>query len=132
MFSPLLLGTGNARERTTRMGLARITVGLSTVNTGIGAKIFGAPAEQITTATRLLARLFAVRNIVLGIWTLAVRDASTTERQRCFRLNLAVDVADLAVAVPALLQRDLRRTAVMSIALALSATLGWLQILQEG
>jgi hypothetical protein len=129
--SPLLIGASNVESKMTRMGVARISVGLSTVNPNVGAKIFGAPADQVTTTTRLLARFFAIRNIVLGSWVLTMRDANERDRRRCAQLNLAVDAADLAAIIPVFARKDMRRTATMAALLAASATLGWLQILDE-
>ena len=93
------------------------------------ADVASAPAEQVTPVAALLARLVAVRNVTLGMWALALRDAGAAERRRFVRYNLAVDVVDLAVITPLLLRRDLRRTAVMAGALATSAIFGWLDLL---
>jgi len=131
MLSPLLIGTSDARSRMTRMGIARIVVGLNGVVPSVGSHVFGAPPEQMTHAARLLARIFGIRNIVLGSWALMMRDASTDERRRCLQLNMAVDIADLTVVVPAIARRELRRTAIMSTLLGTSAMLGWLQILSD-
>lgn len=129
--SPLLLGARDLRSRVTRMGGARIAVGLTGVRPDVGARIFGAPLEEITPITRLLARFFAVRNIVLGSWVLTMRAAKGGDLRRCVQLNLAVDVADLAAITPLLARARLRRTAVMAAVLATSAILGWRQILEE-
>ena len=77
----------------------------------------------------LLAELVAVRNVTLGAWALALRDAGVAERRRFVRYNLAVDLVDLAVFTPLLMRRDLRRTAIVAGVLATSATLGWLDLL---
>jgi hypothetical protein len=128
--SPLLIGAHDQRRRLLQMGVARISVGVSIgVAPRLGARVFGAPAEQVTPVAALLARLVAVRNVTLGMWALALRDAGAAERRRFVRYNLAVDVVDLAVITPLLLRRDLRRTAVMAGALATSAIFGWLDLL---
>jgi hypothetical protein len=128
--SPLLIGAHDQRQRLLRMGITRIAVGLSVgIAPRFGARLFGTPAEQVTPVATLLARLFAVRNAGLGVWALTLRDAGADERRHFVQFNLAVDAIDLAVLLPLLLRRDLRRTAVMSGALASSAMLGWLDLL---
>lgn len=129
--SPLLIGASDLPDRLTRMGSARILVGLSTVKPDVGAKVFGAPPEEVTASARLLGRLFAIRNITLGAWVLSMRRASGDDLRRCVMLNLAVDAADLLAIAPVFARRGLRRTAAISAVLATSATLGWLQILGE-
>jgi hypothetical protein len=129
--SPLLVGAGGVKARMTRMGVARISVGLSGVSPSLGAKIFGAPPDQVTTTARMLARFFSIRQVVLGTWVLSMRDANNGNRRRCVQLNLAIDIADLAAILPLFARREMRRTAAMAALLAASATLGWLQILDD-
>lgn len=130
--SPLFRGASDIEEKIARIAAARIAVGASvTATPGLVARIFGAPTEQLTPSARMLGRLFGIRNVVLGVWALSVRDASAAERRRCFTLNAAVDTADLVVLVPNLLRRDLRRTALMSSALATNAILCWLELLED-
>jgi hypothetical protein len=97
----------------------------------LGGRIFGVPSEQINPAARFIARLFGVRQLVLGAWALSVRDAEPAAQKLCVQLNMAVDAADLAVVVPYLLRRDLRRAALMSALLAVSAVSGWYELLGE-
>jgi hypothetical protein len=127
--SPFLLGAASREDKITRIGAARIGVGSLTLVTGLAARLFGAPPEQVTPTARMMTRLFGVRNIVLGVWALGVREASPEEQRRCFRLNAAVDVADVVVLAPFLLRSDLRRAAFMASALGVSATLAWLDLL---
>jgi hypothetical protein len=129
--SLLLVGTRDVPGRMTRMGVARIVVGLSVAQPDLGARIFGAPPEDVNATARLLARLFAIRNITLGAWALTMRNAKGSDLRRCVTLNLAVDSADLVAIAPAIARRGLRRAAAMSALLAANATLGWLQILNE-
>lgn len=102
------------------------SVGLTTTLAG---KVFGVPAEQLTPGARLVARLFGIRNCVLGAWTLSMRDAGADEQRRCFQFNAAVDIADILFIAPYLRQRELRRAALMSLVLASSATLAWVNLL---
>lgn len=114
------------------MGATRIAIGATVGgSTGMAARLFGAPADQVTPTARLLARLFGVRQVVLGAWVLTMRDASDAERRRCFQLNACVDMTDIAVLVPYLLRRGLRRAALLSILLGASETLGWMELLAE-
>ena len=73
--SPVLLGTHTERERATRVGIARIAVGSTMLlTTGLGRRIFGIPAAQDQGGgLRLAARLFGIRNVALGAWTLLAR-----------------------------------------------------------
>jgi hypothetical protein len=100
--------------------------------TGLASRVFGAPAEQDNATTRLLARLFGIRNIVLGFWALAARDQSAAERKLCYQVNAAVDAADLAVLAIAFVRApELRRAVLMSTALGGSAILAWLELARE-
>ena len=130
--SPILLGARDQRERITRIAAARIMVGSTVgVSTTVAGKVFGAPPDQLTATARLVARLFAVRNCVLGAWTLSIRDAEPGEQRRCFQFNAAVDIADLVIVLAYLRHRGLRRAAFMSAVLAASATAAWFELLQQ-
>ena len=131
--SPFLLGTHDERERATRVGIARMVVGGSVLlTTGLARRAFGLPAEEDTASTRMLARLFGIRNVVLGTWALMARDQGADERRLCYRVNAAVDAADLVViAWAAVTGEDLARMAVMSGALGTSALLAWLDLLGD-
>ncbi|TMB91188.1 MAG: hypothetical protein E6J45_06855 [Chloroflexi bacterium] len=133
LTSPFLLGARDRRERILRIAVARMTVGSSVgVTTTLAAKVFGVPDEQLTPGARLIARLFGVRNCVLGAWALSMRDAGADEQRRCFQFNAAVDIADFVLLAPYLRQRELRRAAFLSLALATSATLAWVNLLSDG
>ena len=132
--SPLLLGTGGERERATRVGIARICIGGSMLlTTGLGRRVFGIPAGQDKGGgLRLAARLFGIRNVVLGGWALLARDRDLEERRLCYRLNAAVDAGDLAVLAWAGIRGEgLLRAALMGGALGGSALLAWLDLLDD-
>ena len=61
-----------------------------------------------------------------------MRDAGADEQRRCFQFNAAVDIADFVLLAPYLRQRELRRAAFLSLALATSATLAWVNLLSDG
>ncbi len=130
--SPILVNAGSERERATRMGVARISVGTTLFTAGIARRLFGVPEAQDNPAVRLTARLAGIRNVVLGAWTLASRDGSADERRRCYQLNAAVDAADVVVlAAVAVAHPELRRAALMGLALGGSALLGWVALLDD-
>jgi hypothetical protein len=131
--SPLFIGSTSERERATRAGIARMCVGGSLlVTTGLASRVFGAPAGHDNATTRLLARLFGIRNIVLGFWALAARDQGAAERKLCYQVNAAVDAADLAVLAIAFVRAsEMRRAVVMSSALGGSALPAWLELARE-
>ncbi|MBV9099515.1 MAG: hypothetical protein JOZ46_01170 [Candidatus Dormibacteraeota bacterium] len=130
--SPLLLGASSERERATQIGAARIGVGSTLLAAGLARRVFGVPAEHDTGALRLTARLAGIRNVVLGCWTLQVRDQGKEQRRLCYQLNAAVDAADIAVLAWAFLRHsELRQAALMGTALGGSALLGWLELLSD-
>ena len=132
--SPLLLGTASERDRATRIGIARICVGSSMVlTTGLARRVFGIPAAQDNGGgLRLAARLFGIRNVVLGTWTLLARDQGIDERRLCYRLQAAVDAGDLAALAWAAVRGDgLLQPAVMGGVLGGSALLAWLDLLGD-
>jgi hypothetical protein len=133
LTSPFLLGAGSERERATRIGVARMCVGGPLLlTTGLARRLFGVPEEQDTPALRMLGRLFGIRNVVLGLWTLAARDHGAEQRRLCYRLNAAVDAADLVVlAVGGTTGRGLVRAALMGGSLGGSALLAWLELLRD-
>jgi hypothetical protein len=131
--SPLLLGTEGEGEMATRMAVLRITVGLAPLLApGMSKTVFGVPAEHDTPTTRAVGRLFGIRNVILGGWALAVRDADVEARRLCYRLNAIVDGLDVAVLLWPLLRRQgIGRFALSSAALGTSAALGWIDLLEE-
>lgn len=131
--SPFLLGAGSERERATRIGVARMCVGGSLLlTTGLARRLFGVAEAQDTAALRMLARLFGIRNVVLGAWVLAARDHGAEQRRLCYRLNAVVDAADLGIlAIGAMSGQGLVRAALMGSSLGGSALLAWLELLQE-
>jgi hypothetical protein len=132
--SPLLLGTGSERERATRIGIARVCVGSSMLlTTGLARRVFGIPAAQDNGGgLRLAARLFGIRNVVLGAWALLARDQGIDERRLCYRLQALVDAGDLAALAWAGVRGDgMLRPALMGGALGSSALLAWLDLIGD-
>ncbi len=131
--SPFLLGATSERERTTRIGVARVCVGSTLlIATGLARRLFGVPAEQDNGALRLVSRLFGIRNLILGTWALLARDQGVAERRLCYQLNAVTDATDVGILVfGAVKGRGLWRLAAMGTALGGSALLGWLDLIQE-
>jgi hypothetical protein len=97
-----------------------------------GTAVVRVPEEQDNGTTRLLARLFGIRNITLGAWTLGVRDHGDEERRLCYQFNPAIDAADLGGSRDRGHDRNgLTRVVVMSSTLGLSALLAWLDLLGD-
>ena len=132
LASPLLLGASGERDQATRIGTARICVGSTLLAPGFARRVFGVPDEQDNGTVRLASRLAGIRNVVLGCWTLQVRDQGKEQRRLCYQLNAAVDAADVAVMAWAFVRHaELRRAALMGTALGGSALLAWLELLSE-
>ena len=130
--SPFFIGAGDERDRATRIGAGRIGVGSTLMAAGLARRLFGIPKSHDTGALRLTARLFGVRNIVLGAWAIAARDQKPEQRRLCYQLNAAVDAADIALLTLAgLRHRELRQAAVMGNLLGVSALLAWMELLQD-
>ena len=90
------------------------------------------PGDQDNAALRVVARLFGIRNVVLGTWVLSARDHGGDERRLCYQLNAATDATDLGILlVGGVKGEGLSRTAAMGWALGGSALLAWLDLIQE-
>ena len=131
--SPFLIGAGSESERATRVSVVRICVGsMLLVTTGLARRLFGVRADQDNAALRLVARMFGIRNIVLGAWALASRDQGDDQRRLCYQLNAATDATDLGILViGGIAGKGLWRAAFMGGALGGSALLAWLELIQE-
>lgn len=131
--SPLFIGASSERERATRIGSARLLVGATLLAPGgLGRRLFRVPESHDNQTTRLLGRLFGIRNVVLGTWALLARDQDVEQRRLCYRLNAAVDAADVVALVWAMRQDpQLRIAGMMSTALGTSALLAWLELMAD-
>ncbi len=130
--SPFLLFTNSERERAARVGIARMAVGATLMFPAVARRLFGIPGDQDTPSLRMLARLFAIRNIMLGTWVLMSRDLPAEQRLLAYRLNAAVDAVDVvALAWAGLTGEGLRQAAVMGSALGGSVLVGWIELMNE-
>jgi hypothetical protein len=129
--SPLLLGITSERDMATRLAQMRITVGSTSLfATGLARVAFGVNAQHDNASARALARLFGIRNIVLGAWILGVRDADAEARRLCYKLNMVVDAVDVGVLLWPLLRRaGTARFSLSAASLGTAATLAWMDLL---
>jgi hypothetical protein len=118
------------RTVATAMSGARAAIGLSALLApGLASRVMGFPREQDNATARLLGRLFAVREIVLGGYT-AAQAQRDPARPNLYLLNATVDSSDAVVIALTLLgRRGVGRAAAGSLALAMpfAATFLWLR-----
>jgi hypothetical protein len=129
--SPLLLGTTSERQMATRMAQLRMVVGGTAL---LGNKpvqlLYGVNAEHDNATARAVGRLFGIRNVVIGAWTLKNRDADLDTRRRWYRINALLDAVDIAIlAWPLLRRQGTARLSISSAALGTSAAMGWIDLL---
>ena len=131
--SLIFIGTHDARERATRIGAARIAVGASTLlPPSLARHILGLRTDEVTGASVFFTRMFGIRNAVLGAWVLSTLDQSKEQRRFVYRVNAAVDAADMAVLVlSALSGRMPKRFFALSAVLGCNALLGFLELASE-
>jgi hypothetical protein len=115
----------------TRMAGLRITVGSTALlATGLARVAFGVNPRHDNPSARALARLFGIRNIVLGAWVLGARDADTEARRLSYQLNMVVDAVDVGVLLWPLLRRaGTARFSLSAASLGAVATLAWMDLL---
>lgn len=111
------------------MAIERVAVGgLVGLAPGLAVKVFGLPPDADTPPLRMLARLFAVRNVLLGVLLWQARDDRSALAHAAL-LNAATDGADaLAAAVPLVRRQGMDRGAISAMAAALTAAAGFLRL----
>jgi len=115
----------------TRMGQARMIIGGSALlASGLAMLVFGLPKEHDNASARAVGRLFGIRNIVIGAWTLQNRDADLDTRRRWYTMNALIDAVDVAAfAWPLLRRQGTARLSISSAALGTSAAVAWIDLL---
>lgn len=123
-------------------GLRAYSLSLATGRVVIGAapivayepsmKLLGFPEEHDNPSARLMARLFGVRDIGLGV-LVASSQRDRRALRRAFALNIAMDLGDAAmIAAPLIADQGIDRAAGTSLAFALTGaalwTAGWIWI----
>ncbi|MFN2463942.1 MAG: hypothetical protein ABR573_08595 [Candidatus Dormibacteria bacterium] len=131
--SPLFLGSSSESERAMRAGAVRIGLGaVMLAAPALGRRIFGVPDNQDNTAVRLLARLFGIRQVVLGAWAIQVQGRPVADRRLCYQLNAMTDAIDvLALGLAAVAGTGMVQAAVMGSALGISETLAWIDLMEQ-
>jgi len=131
--SLLFLGTESTRDRATRIGVARILVGASMFQPiAVATHLSGIPDDESSGSVLFFARAFGIRNAVLGAWVLASRDRPKRYQRLVYRVNAAVDAADLAVmAISAIGHRVPKRLLALTALLGGNACLGFLELASE-
>ena len=111
----------------TAMGLGRIALGLAPfVAAGPASRLLGFPAGHDNPTSRLMGRLFGVRDIGLGVLAFyAIRHPEVAPF--LFLFNAFMDLGDLfAVTIPLIKRQGIDRGAALSGLFALIGGLGWL------
>lgn len=131
--SPMLVGTQTEQEAARRMGVVRVLVGAGgLLSTSLVRDLMGVPATYDTPVTRAMARLFGIRNVALGVWTLNVDRHNADVRRSAYRHNRAVDAIDAATLLPLAMNRHGEgRFGRTSLIFAICATLAWSEILRR-
>jgi hypothetical protein len=113
----------------TGMGLTRIALGLSPfLAAGGTSKLLGFPASHDNPTTRLMARLFGVRDIGLGVLAFyAIAHPETAAF--LFLFNMFMDLGDLvSIAIPLVKRQGIDRAAVLSGITAFIGAFSWLVV----
>ncbi len=121
------------KRLTARAAAGRVIIGLAPLLApGPTSRLLGFPRAHDNPSARLLGRLFAVRDVALGVLTWQVRDDPKLLRH-AFRINAAIDVSDAtAAALPPLLgRRGIDRAALSTAAFALGGANVWLTLLRR-
>jgi hypothetical protein len=111
------------------LALARIVIGaLALIAPTATARIFGFPAAHDNGTARVMARLFGIRDVVLGGLSLQFADNPGVSRH-LHRALVCVDASDAASALVAIARRDgIDRAALGTFVIAGSATAAGIQI----
>jgi uncharacterized protein YjeT (DUF2065 family) len=109
------------------MGVGRILIGLAPfVAAGTASRMLRFPSAHDSPTTRLMARLFGVRDIGLGVlvfYALAHPEAAMF----LFLFNACMDAGDLfSTGIPLVGRHGIDRAAVASSAFAFTGGLGWI------
>lgn len=105
------------------MGLGRVAIGLAPfLSADMASRLLGFPKSHDNATARLMARMFGVRDIGLGILALyAIRHPETAKF--IFLFNAAMDAGDLASILVA--RKHIPTAAFRSALFAIAGGLGW-------
>ncbi|HNN98381.1 MAG TPA: DUF4267 domain-containing protein [Pseudomonadota bacterium] len=113
----------------TGMGFVRIALGLAPfIAAGPASRALGFPAAQDSPTARLMARLFGVRDIGLGVLAFyALRHPETASF--LFLFNAAMDGGDLvSMSIPLIRREGIDRAALTSAVFALIGGSSWIVV----
>ena len=111
------------------MGLGRIAIGLAPlVAAGPASRLLGFPARHDNPTARLMARMFGVRDIGLGVLAFyAIKNPETAPF--IFLFNAFMDLGDLlSIAVPIVKRQGIDKGALLSALFAIGGGLSWLVV----
>jgi len=114
------------------MGVGRMLLGIAPfVAARPSARLLGFPVDHDNPTTRLMARLFGVRDIGLGVLVFyGLQHLETLAFLIVF--NALTDLADLiAIGIPLARRQGIDRGAWTSAAFALPAAAGWLVVFSQ-
>lgn len=111
------------------MGVMRVLLGLAPfVAAGAASRLMGFPKAHDTATTRLMARLFGVRDVGLGV-LVYYGIGHPAALGFILLFNALTDLGDLiAISVPLVRRQGIDRAAWTSAAFAFVACLGWLTL----
>jgi hypothetical protein len=120
------------RRLTARAAAGRVVIGVAPLLApGPASRLLGFPRAHDNPSARLMGRLFAVRDIALGVLTWQLRDDPVLLRH-AFRVNAAIDASDVTVAaLPLLGRRGIDRSALSTAAFAFAGANVWLTLLRR-
>ncbi|HMJ03452.1 MAG TPA: hypothetical protein VK506_10950 [Conexibacter sp.] len=120
------------KRLTARAAAGRVVIGLAPLLApGPTSRLLSFPRAHDNPSARLMGRLFAVRDIALGVLTWQVRDDPVLLRH-AFRINAAIDASDMTVAaLPLLRRRGIDRAALSTAAFAFIGANVWLTLLRR-
>ena len=120
------------KRLTARAAAGRVVIGLvPLLAPGSASRLLSFPRAHDNPSARLMGRLFAVRDIALGVLTWQVRDDPLLLRH-AFRINAAIDASDMTVAaLPLLGRKGIDRAALSTAAFAFAGANVWLTILRR-
>lgn len=110
------------------LAAGRIATGLAPIVAApVSIKVLGFPPDHDNPTMRLMARLFGVRDIGLGVLVIAGMHHPRLLLPPIFLFNLATDLADAAmIAIPLRQGGEMQQGARRSLTMALFAALCWL------
>lgn len=110
------------------MGVGRILIGLAPIAAPqLASKLLRFPVEHDNATSRLMGRLFGVRDIGLGVLVMyAVSDMSLL--RWVFLFQAATDAADILCIAPNLRDPKMHKAAALSLVFATGGCILWLVV----